>query len=181
MLQSMSLLFFFISSLFTTDLIAQPAPGIQLDDFKPLSGLYQGTLTYRDYSSDKIVTLQTVSNVSFDEKSMNIKILINEWGKDYTQNYNYKIKNGALVNNGAWDTESIDKGEEGKLRLVVTQKGKDGNKNRPCIFRVTFDGDDQHFSITKEVRFLDEADFFIRNRYTFQRINELNPDTSDFK
>ena len=172
-----SLAFIFSFFLFSNTVSGQQETDFSIEDFKFLNGLYSGTLTYKDYSSDKIVPLQLVCNTYFKGDQVIQKILINENFENYSQEYKYKIKDGSI------DGFEVISNQIGKtnLKIIATQKGKDGNQNRPCTFKYTFDASEQEYTITKEVKFDDEQDYFIRNQYHFKRIEKLNPEKIGFK
>ena len=162
---------------FSNILFGQQKDDFTIENFKFLNGLYSGTLTYTDYSSNKVVPLQLVCNTYFDKDEIIQKILINEGFGNYDQEYKYKIKDGSIAG-----FKTVSSQIDGKtIKIIATKKGKDGNENRPCIFRYTFDANDQEYLITKEVKFNDEENYFIRNQYYFKRIEKPSPSEVGFK
>lgn len=163
----------------STSSFGQQTTDFSFNDLKFLNGLYTGTLTYKDYSSNEIVTLKLVCNTTQKNEELNLKILINEWGKNYDQNYTYKSKNGK-VNGFSLVSNYYNSGNQ-SFKVVLTQKGKDGNDNKSCLFKYTMIGDNQSFLITKEVKFDDETAYFIRNQYHFMRTPDLVSKELGFK
>ena len=154
----------FVSAWFTT---AQTS--IQPAELKPLNGLWKGDLIYRDYSSDERVSLPLVGNAYFKGEDLHLEFIINE-GKVYRQHYAYQVKDGSIVFEGPWTTEAkAGTISGGDFRLVLTKRGRDGNQRKPCTFRLTFSGGAQALTISKEVKFDSEAEYFLRNEYQLVR------------
>lgn len=160
-------------------LFGQSDPKLSSEDLQFLNGLYTGTLTYTDYTSEEIVTLQLVCNTYLKNDQLAQSILINEWGGNYEQSYTYKVKNGT-IDGHQMDQIEIDR-EKKMIKVVYTRKGQDGNENRPCTFKYTLVGDVHQYSITKQVKFDDETDYFIRNQYRFNRLQEVSSTDLGFK
>ena len=96
-------------------------------------------------------------------------LIINE-GKVYRQHYAYQVKDGSIVFEGPWTTEAkAGTISGGDFRLVLTKRGRDGNQRKPCTFRLTFSGGAQALTISKEVKFDSEAEYFLRNEYQLVR------------
>lgn len=147
-------------------------PTDAVEMLRPVNGLYTGTLTYLDYSSEEVVALQTVSNCYFEGDNLHIRHMINEWGNAFDQHYVYAFKDDGVRMDGKWDITTSTADSAANFVLVLESEGKDGNQKRPCTFRTTLKGNNKAFTITKEVRFDDEAEFFIRNQYKMERIGE---------
>ena len=60
-----------------------------------------------------------------------------------------------------------EQNEDGDLVLVTAYRGEDNN--RPADIRVTYRIGSTAFSISKEVRFEGESDYFLRNQYSLAR------------
>ena len=172
------------AALFGLCLMSCPATGqttskLATQDFQFLNGLYAGTLTYRDYTSNETVTLQLVCNTYLKNNQLVQKILINEWGGNYEQDYKYTFKNGGIE---GYSLVSSDINTDTKnVELIFSKKGRDGNKNRSCTFKYTLKSNQETYSITKEVKFDDEEDYFIRNQYRFERLNSIAKEDLGFK
>ena len=145
---------------------------LMIEEVKDWNGLWTGTLSYLDYTSEEMVTLDLNGNCYLDGSKLVLDYVINEWGKVYNQHYVYKIQNGTVYKGGVWDLKEKTTGANGALRFVITQEGRDGNDRKPCIFRVTFSYEGNTLSVTKEVKFKEDADFFLRNEYRLQRVGK---------
>ena len=174
-----SVVIFFIL-LVSFPLLSQSSKELSIDDLTFLNGLYTGTLTYKDYSSDQTVTLPLVCNTFYKNDQILQKILINEGGKNYEQDYKFRIKDGK-VDGFELVSQIINVEDNAKaIELIISQKGKDGNQNRPCTFKYTIKGDQSAYAVTKEVKFDDEASYFIRNQYRFKRLESLKETEKGF-
>lgn len=149
----------------TLTLFAQ-APTASINTFDQALGLHTGMLQYKDYTSGELVDLELVGVASVDKDELVLEHAIYEHGDVFRQKYAYKFKNGKVYYEGAWDVVEQEKSADGKLaKLVITKAGKDGNDRKPCTFRLTFSYENQTLSITKDVKFDDEKEYFMRNRY----------------
>lgn len=165
----------FVFLLFLPYLIT--AQTISAEVFKPLEGLYTGTLTYTDYQSGQLTAMPLVANAVVDDNGLKVFIEINENGRRYDQSYSYKIKNGQL---SGWDLRSNELTNGGNLVLI--RKGKDAR--RAAQFRTTIAPTSEGFRITKEVRFIDDGDsaaYFIRNQYDYQRVKAITAQPSTYR
>ncbi len=170
--------FFFICilTLSLPGVFAQSSPAIMANELSFLNGLYEGTLTYKDYTSGELEMLRLVANTYVKKEALTIDIFINENGKPYNQNYTYDFENGT-INKG----ELIDKhisGTDQAFNVAYTYKGKDGNERKSCTFRITMKGDMNDFSITKEVLFDGTKEYFVRNQYRFDRVKNIQEKAS---
>ncbi|MEL6190947.1 MAG: hypothetical protein AAFR66_02815 [Bacteroidota bacterium] len=142
-------------------------PSLSNAELLSFQGMHTGELTYKNYSGGDLVTLPFVG-VTYQKKGkLIIEHSIYEGGRVIKQNYNYEVKNGQLIGGGGtWDVKEKESGTDGRLsKLVVSRSGKDGNDNRKCTFRTTFDFSSSHLTITKDVKFDDEEEYFMRNKY----------------
>lgn len=142
-------------------------PSLKNAELLSFQGMHTGELTYKNYSGGNLVTIPFVG-VTYQKKGkLIIEHSIYEGGRVIKQNYNYEVKNGQLVGGGGnWDVLEKESRPDGKLsKLVVSRSGKDGNDNRKCTFRTTFDFSTTNLTITKDVKFDDEEEYFMRNKY----------------
>ena len=58
---------------------------------------------------------------------------------------------------------------DGALKIMLEEKGKDGNDFKPATFHHVLLIDNNKFTMTKLVRFDGETTFFQRNQYSFNR------------
>jgi hypothetical protein len=141
---------------------------ISISDFRKLDGKWKGTLTYLDYSSNKLTTIpastliEIVSDTEFDQYIF------------YTEEPDKNKKTRYRIN--ATGTELGDRRlvekiiqTDGGIKLVLESAGPDGNDNRPAVFRHIMVLSANKFVVTKMVRFEGEKDFFERHTYSFSR------------
>lgn len=156
---------------FTTVQTTDTTASASLKEFKFLSGTHTGTLGYKDYTGGEWVELKLVGAIHIKNDKLVIKHLIVEGEKLYDQNYSFDFKGSkATVNGDKMDViENTFNTDSGSKKLVLTHKGKDGNKNRKCTFRYTAEYKANVLTISKEVKFDDENDYFLRNKYTLNK------------
>lgn len=157
--------------LFPALLSGQKTNAIQAEEMKNLAGVYSGELMYRDYTSDKNVSMPLVANCHLAKNRLVLDFILNEWGKTYNQQYDFRFDGAVVRASGQWAVleKNFDTGK-GTFRFVMTKNGRDGNDNKPCLFRITFDADPEHIVVSKEVRFDGTDLFFLRNEYRLDRV-----------
>lgn len=129
---------------------------------------WNGTLSYSDYSSGKMVSIPSKLTI---RKSKNKK---STWIFDYRYPNEPGSNSTETVvlsdNRKLFDGETIT--EKTKLpnkilRIVTEKNGQDNDKK--AIFRYTYLISKTVFSVKKEVRYEDGKEFFIRNEYSWKR------------
>ena len=141
---------------------------ISSDDFKPLEGNWKGQLTYLDYSSNKQESIKANASVEI-KKSAKFELGI-YYADEPSQNGKeiYRIKeNGTMLNNRKVIERTVQ--ADGTLKIVLEDKGRDGNDKKPATFHHELFISKNMFIITKMVKFDGEENFFQRNRYSFSR------------
>ena len=162
-LASMLLLIFSLSSF---SLIKSPT--IQPAELNKLEGTWNGTLAYKDYSSNNLVVIPVKIIGLHKENNQKNRtwVLKFSFSKEPDVHYNieYKInKTGTKISKATLAEKKIS--ADGTLYLVTEERGKDGNDNKPCIIRHIIQLNDQSLIITKMVKFDNEAEYFQRNEY----------------
>ncbi len=159
-----------LAILFAT-LLLNAQPTVQIDEVKHLNGLYTGTLTYLDYTSNERVAIPLIGNCYIEKNKLIQEFTINEWGRVIRQKEEYEFKNGTIYTSGALKLEEKEYNAATKeFRLVLTERGKDGNDQKPCMFRYTATYANDTFVMTKDVKFDGENEFFNRNEYKISRL-----------
>jgi len=144
----------------------------QIGEVEHLDGLYTGTLSYLDYTSEERVEIPLTGNCRVKKNQLILEFIINEWGNTVRQKYKYSFKNGTIYHDGAWNLEKDEYDPETKaFTYVITKSGKDGNERKPCTFRVTMAYANDTLTVTKDVKFDDEDAFFNRNEYKITRLD----------
>ena len=155
----------FTSPMSKNDKVATP------EDFKKILGMHTGSLSYKDYSSNEWVKIPLVGVTHMKKNKLVIEHIIYEWGSVIKQKYVYDIKNGSIYFGNSPSTllekEITEQGN--RLKLVFTQRGKDGNDRKKCIFKHSLNYENNTLSITKEVKFDGEDEFFVRNQYELNK------------
>lgn len=164
---------------FSLLLLLAAAPGAasaqdSLVDFEFLLGKWEGELQYLDYRDDE----------TFISLPATMQCEPNETGSALVLAYSYGEPDGRRVDgrevlrlgrdggeiffDGRWRVEaaSLDSAAE---RYEVLLVGTGLDNERSAAFRKTILREGTELSITKEVRYEDEDDFFLRNRHVFAR------------
>lgn len=137
-------------------------------DFTPLAGEWKGTLTYLDYTSNKSESIK--ANLYAELKNDSLFELNIYYTDEPSHNAKdkYRIReNGTMIN----DTKVIERSVQpnGVLKIVLQEKGDDGNDSKPATFHQVILISKNKFTLTKLVKFDGEAAFFQRNQYSFSR------------
>lgn len=148
---------------------AAGAPLVTTRDLARLCGVqWQGTLTYRDYSSGKSVTIRS---------GLRVEPLLPD-SAAWLFRYSYPdepqadgidtvlVTMGGRVLDGAQVVDRTN-GAEGWWTAVSERRGRDNN--RPALLRHTYRFEAASFSVRKEVLPEDEDAWVERNRYEWRR------------
>lgn len=138
---------------------------VSITDFKQLSGIWKGQLSYLDYTSNKPVSMEAntlfemVSDSSFDQ----FIYYTDEPHKNADSRYTIR-ENGTVLN----EMKLVERKEEkGKLLLVFEFRGPDGNDNRMATMQSIYALSGKQLTITKMVKFDGEDHFKQRHQYRF--------------
>jgi hypothetical protein len=139
------------------------------DDLRVLTGpQWVGTLTYRDYRSDKMISIPSTLTVA-ETSSENLS-----WYFAYKYPAEPKAngtKTVAIREEGRMlsDERVVERRQLATdlLKIVTEKKGKDND--RDALLRFTYLINKRSFSITKEVRYKGSVDFLARNQYSWSR------------
>lgn len=144
------------------------AQSISADDLRSLPGDWKGKLTYLDYSSNKEVSIQATLKAEM-KKENSIRLHFDYPAEPgYGSKEQYTISdNGKMVN----DMKVIERTtlSDGSLKIVLENRGKDGNDQKLAVFHHVFELGKNSFMLSKLVKFEGQEKFFQRNQYSFQR------------
>jgi hypothetical protein len=139
------------------------------DDLRVLTGpQWVGTLTYRDYRSDKMISIPSTLTVTENAGE--------KFSWDFAYEYPAEPKaNGTktVVIRDAGRMLSDERVVERRqlatdlLKIVTQKKGKDND--REALLRFTYLISNKSFSISKEVQYKGSVDFLARNQYSWSR------------
>lgn len=142
---------------------------IKRDDLQILTGTqWSGTLTYLDYRSKKKVSIpsQLIVRPNGDDKwSWVFEYVFPDEPHANSRDILRLSEDGKTIN-GEVVLERIGLPDD-TVKFVTEKKGEDNN--RRASLRFTYLLNATSFSITKEVRYEDEAQFFERNRFDWKR------------
>ncbi|MFK7757622.1 MAG: hypothetical protein AB8B53_11900 [Flavobacteriales bacterium] len=141
---------------------------ISIDDFKILDNTsWEGTLTYLDYSSNELTDIDTKMQVKILENTFeqNIQYV---WEPDKNIQAKTKIrKKGKYLGKQKVVSKMVN--EDGSIKIVTTYKGKDNGKK--ATFYFTYEISSHQYKVIKEVQLSGNEVRFMRNMYTYNRIN----------
>ena len=138
-------------------------------DFAKLSGSWEGTLTYLDYSSGKPYTMPADIEVKRIKKT-NKFIFSNIYPNEKSANSIDTIiisKDGKYINKEL--IKSRRKLENSDIEIVTEEFGKDGNDNKPATFRHTYTFGNTTYKKRKDVQFTGETSWINRHGYSYTR------------
>lgn len=142
---------------------------IKRDDLQILTGTeWSGTLTYLDYRSKKKVSIPSnliVKPNGDDKRSWVFEYVFPDEPHANSREVLQLSEDGTRIN-GEVVLERIGLPDD-TVKFVTEKKGEDNN--RGASFRFTYLLNAKSFSITKEVRYDNEDQFFERNRFDWKR------------
>lgn len=139
---------------------------ITASDFAPLLGSgWKGSLTYIDYTSNKPTTIPVNLSVSqINDTSFELSLTF----PDEPQ------ANGAdtmhILNDGTYlDNKKIVSVQKSGDVTTITGESTGSDNDKPAQFKYTYVISSSEFSITKEVKYDDSSEYFVRNKYQFNK------------
>ena len=156
-----------ITLLSVESLQSQTTKTINTTDFRQSLGAWTGSLTYLDYSSGKPFTMP--ANVTLMTGTDAI-ILSFVYPKEPKANGNDTLriaKNGTEFGSASVTSRKVL--ADGSVEVITEKNGVDGNENRKAILRHTYILGKDKFSNRKDVKFVGEEKWILRNEYVFGR------------
>lgn len=142
-------------------------------ELKNLAGNWTGELEYLDYQNDKSKTrlkLRSLNTVKDGKVSQEI-VYVEPNGKEVKSSGSFALSPDGLQiveEKVKWTITKNLFNKQGKTRTIVYEtKWKDNNRN--ADLRETMIIGDDEFSVTKEVRYENTVDFFVRNTHSYNR------------
>jgi len=142
-------------------------------ELKNLAGNWDGELEYLDYQNDKSKTrlkLRSLNTVAGGKVSQEI-VYIEPNGKEIKSGVSFALSSDGLLiveEKMKWTITKNLCDKQGKTRTIVYEtKWKDNNRN--ADLRETMIIGENEFSVTKEVRYENTTDFFVRNTHRYTR------------
>lgn len=140
---------------------------LNISDFSMLDNTrWEGQLTYKDYQTGKLTSIDATMQIDLSGKKINSKIqYIYEPNKNNTSSVKIR-KNGTYYGNERIIRNSFS---NGTFTFVTTYEGRDNNKK--ATMYITHQFNENTFIVTKEVKYQDGVNQFVRNTYNFKRIH----------
>jgi hypothetical protein len=138
-------------------------------DFYKLSGAWEGSLTYLDYSSGKPYTMLAdiaIQRIGKTNKFVFSNIYPNE------PNAN-SIDTISISTDGKYIDKELVKSRRklpnGDIEIITEELGKDGNDNKPATFRHTYTLGLRTYKKRKDVQFTGETEWINRHEYSYKK------------
>lgn len=139
---------------------------ITATDFAPLvSTNWKGNLAYTDYTSGKLTTIP-----------VNLSVMqINDTSFELSLNFPDEPQaNGAdtihILNDGTYlDNKKIVSAQKSGDATTITGESTGSDNNKPAQFKYTYIISSSEFTIMKEVKYDDSNEYFLRNKYQFNK------------
>ena len=147
---------------------AQQTVSVTTGDLSQAMGAWAGQLIYKDYRSGKQIPIPATLQVTRGSDFLFI------WEYDYPKEPGKGNKdsleireNGRMINKMTVREKAL--GTNGSLRIILEERGTDGNDSKPATFQRIIESRSDSLIITKLVRLDGEPAFFQRNQYQFIR------------
>ena len=158
-----------ISLLIATVCNAQNSFRIIQKDFEKLSGTWQGSLTYLDYSSGKPYTMPADIKIKRVEQT-NKFIFSNIYPNEVNAN---SIDTISISSDGKFIDKELVKSRRtllnGDIEIITEVLGKDGNDNKPATIRHTYTFGTTTYKNIKDVQFTGQKNWINRHEYSYKK------------
>lgn len=138
-------------------------------DFYQLSGAWEGSLTYLDYSSGKPYTMPAdieIKRIGETNKFVFSNIYPNETSANSMDTISISI-DGKYIDKGL--VKSRRKLPNGDVEIITEEFGKDGNDNKPALLRHTYTLSSSTYKNRKDVQFTGETAWINRHEYAYKK------------
>lgn len=156
-------------TLFICSGFAQTSIKVSAKDFKPLIGIWHGTLTYLDYSSNKPYTMPadiTIEQVGKTNKFIFSNIYPDEPKANSADTITINIS-GEMLNEEI--VKSKRKLVDGNTQIITEYLSVDGNDNKPALIRHTYTVGKSIFTKRKDVQFVGQNEWIKRHEYSYTK------------
>ncbi len=159
----------FITVLLSVFSVTVFSQSVTIKDLQLLPGIWKGTLTYIDYSSGKPYTMPANIDVAQIEQTGKFIVALSYPNEPKANgNDTFSIsKNGKIFNGG--NIVRLQRLKNGGIIITTEQEGEDGNDNRKAVLKHIYSIQRNSFTNRKEVRFIKENKWILRNEYQFSR------------
>lgn len=158
-----------ITLLITTICSAQNSFKSIQKDFYKLSGTWEGSLTYLDYSSGKPYTMPADIEIKRIGKT-NKFVFSNIYPNETNAN---SIDTISISTDGKYIDKELVKSRcklpDGDIEIITEEFGKDGNDNKPATFRHTYTLGQTTYKNRKDVQFPGETEWINRHEYSYKK------------
>jgi len=155
------LILFFISTLGYSQNRIVPS------DLNIITGHWEGSLTYMDYSTNQPYTMPANVEVKPSKNDYQVSLFFS-YPNEPNANGKDKIKiskDGLFIDKAPITFKQVL--DDNSLQVTTESDGKDNNKK--ALMKKIYVLGNQRFIIRKEVKFLGSDEWLVRNEYSFKR------------
>lgn len=150
-------------------ILAQKKAKTSAKDFQQITGNWQGSLTYLDYSTNKPYTMP--ANVEVRQiANTNSFIFSNTYPKETNANSADTV---VILANGKYIGKELVVSRKhlskNSIEIITEEAGTDGNDNKPATFKHTYSFSTTTLTIRKDVQFKGETKWINRHVYSYKR------------
>ena len=148
---------------------AQSSATVSRKEIGTLIGIWQGALTYLDYTSNKPFTMPADIEIKQIEGT-NKFLFFNSYPNEPNANSVDTIilsEDGKTFNDESVKSKRIMAG--GGLEIITELSGEDGNENKPALIRHTYLIFENIFTIIKDIQFLGQKEWIKRHEYNYKK------------
>lgn len=143
---------------------------IIVQQFERLQGEWDGFMEYTEGDNKAKYSMQARCTTKYDGKKWSYEVqyddgsgeIVGGGGDCFVNGDGTKMDYNGIV----WDVVNITQSGD-SAKIVMETKGKDNRKK--ATLRQTLEVTSNNFSITEEVRYENETEFFLRNRHLFRK------------
>ncbi|MEZ4875534.1 MAG: hypothetical protein R2793_08820 [Flavobacteriaceae bacterium] len=148
---------------------SQERQTLTAEDLTLLVGVWEGSLTYRDYQTDEPYTLPAMIQISNTEDKHTLKVVTSFPNEPKANNTSTWIisENGTKLNGEK--VVSVKKLGDGGCEIITNEEGIDGNDNKPALMKITYTIGKETFTNKKEVLFEGTKEWIERNKFSATR------------
>lgn len=148
---------------------AQNTTALSSKDFNLLTGTWQCTLTYLDYSSNTLYSMPAKAEIRQIATS-NQYIFYNTYPDEPKANSADTVTiSGDGKNLDKETVKKISNADDGNIEITTELSATDGNDNKPALIRHTYIAGNKTLTIRKEIKFKGENNWIKRNEYNYTK------------
>ena len=145
-----------------------------LKAFESITGSWEGSLTYLDYSTNKPYTM--AANLIIQQlRNTDTFLFKNSYPKEPGANSVDTLivsGDGRMINSAQITSKS--RLEDGKLEMMSEHLATDGNQGKPALIKMTYVIGKKVYILRKEIQFFRKTEWIKRHEYSYHRETKSN-------